>query len=69
MEGFPGIEDQDKVPVDNRFQVLAAVDFPAKGRINGIWDEATPPLCCSNTGLCPAEYFGRTMVADPFRRT
>ena len=28
MEGFPGIEEQDKAPVDGRFQVLAAVDFP-----------------------------------------
>ena len=27
MEGFPGIEEQDKGPVDERFQVLAAVDL------------------------------------------
>ena len=64
MEGFPGIEEQDKAPVDKRFQVLATVDFPTKGRIKGNWYEATPPLCRSNTGLCPTDYFGRTMVAN-----
>ena len=26
MEGFPGIQPQDKTNVDDRFQVLAAVD-------------------------------------------
>ncbi|HWC59620.1 MAG TPA: sialate O-acetylesterase, partial [Verrucomicrobiae bacterium] len=37
MEGFPGIEDQDKGPVDERFQVLAAVDFPTQDRKKGTW--------------------------------
>ena len=33
MEGYPGVEEQDKSPVDARFQVLAAVDFtPASYR-------------------------------------
>ncbi len=64
MEGFPGIEEQDKAPVDKRFQVLATVDFSKQGRTKGNWYEATPPLCRSNTGLCPADYFGRTMVAN-----
>ena len=27
MEGYPGIEPQDKTGVDKRFQMLAAVDF------------------------------------------
>ena len=31
MEGFPGIKNQDKGPVDERFQMLAAVDFPSQG--------------------------------------
>jgi hypothetical protein len=31
MEGFPGIEQQDKIGVDKRFQMLAAVDFAALG--------------------------------------
>lgn len=64
MEGFPGLEEQDKAPVDDHFQVLAAVDFPKLSRTNGHWYPAIPPLCRSSTGLCPADYFGRTMVAN-----
>ncbi|MDR3459766.1 MAG: sialate O-acetylesterase [Verrucomicrobiae bacterium] len=62
MEGFPGIEPQEKGPVDDRFQVLAAVAFPKQGRIKGDWYPAVPPLCRPSAGLCPADYFGRTMV-------
>ena len=47
MEGFPGIEEQDRTGVDNRFQVLAAVDFTNLGRTKGNWYEAVPPLCRS----------------------
>ena len=64
MEGFPGIEEQDKKNVDNRFQVMAAVDFPKLNREKGRWYSAVPPLCRPSTGLCPADYFGRTMVAN-----
>lgn len=64
MEGFPGIEEQDKQSVDKRFQVLAAVDFPSLGRIKGQWYDAIPPLCRANSGICPADYFGRTLVAN-----
>jgi alpha-L-fucosidase 2 len=64
MEGFPGVEPQDKGLVDDRFQVLAAVDFPSLGRTNGNWYPAVPPLCRPSTGLCPADYFGRTMVSN-----
>jgi len=63
MEGFPGIEQQDKT-VDKRFQVFAAVDFVSMGRKMGNWYDAVPPLCRNSTGLCPADYFGRTMVAN-----
>lgn len=63
MEGFPGIEEQDKGPVNKRFQVLAAVDFPEQGRQKGQWYTATPPLARPWTGLGPSDYFGRTMVA------
>jgi hypothetical protein len=61
MEGFPGVEDQDKT-VDERFQVLAAIDFQNLARTKGKWYPAVPPLCRSSTGVCPADYFGRTMV-------
>lgn len=63
MEGFPGIEPQDTTGVNPRFRMLAAVDFPDIGRRRGEWYEANPPLCRGNTGLCPVDYFGRTMVA------
>ena len=63
MEGFPGIEEQDKGPVDDRFKVLAAVDFPALGREKGKWYPAVPPLSRPSAGLGPADFFGRTLVA------
>jgi alpha-L-fucosidase 2 len=63
MEGFPGIPEEDKTGVDPRFHVLAAVDFPTLGREQGKWYPAVPPLCRPRTGLCPADYFGRTLVA------
>lgn len=62
MEGFPGIEDKDKAEVE-RFKVLAAVDFPRQGRKKGEWYPAVAPLCRGSSGLCPADYFGRTLVA------
>src|SRR5579872_2546824 len=62
-EGYPGIEEQDKALADARFQVLAAVDFPKLGRKTGNWYPAVPPLCRPSSGLCPADYFGRTMVS------
>ena len=64
MEGFPGIEEQDTTNADNRFQVLATVDFPRLNREKGRWYSAVPPLCRPFTGLSPADYFGRTMVAN-----
>jgi alpha-L-fucosidase 2 len=64
MEGYPGIQAQDKGPVDDRFQVLAAVDFPSMGRTAGNWYPAVPPLCRPGTGLCPADFFGRTLASN-----
>jgi hypothetical protein len=63
MEGFPGIPAEEKTYADARFQVLAAVDFPALGREQGNWYPAVPPLCRPNSGMSPADYFGRTLVA------
>src|SRR5436309_11681871 len=63
MEGAGRIEEQDKT-VDERLQVLEAVDAPNLGRKKGSWYPAVPPLCRGRTGLCPADYFGRTMVAS-----
>lgn len=64
MEGFPGLEPQDRGRVDDRFQVMAAVDFPAMSRKKGNWYPALAPLCRPSSGLCPADYFGRTMVSN-----
>jgi len=64
MEGFPGIPDEDRKGVDPRFQVLAAVDFPKHGRVQGNWYPAVPPLCRPNSGLSPSDFFGRTLVAS-----
>src|SRR5215203_5363143 len=62
MEGNARAEAQDSV-VDNRFQVLEAVDCSTLGRTKGKWYPAVPPLARCRTGLTPADYFGRTMVA------
>lgn len=63
MEGAGRIEEQAKT-VDERFQVLEAVDAPNLQRTKGSWYAAVPPVCRSRTGICPADYFGRTMVAN-----
>ncbi|HTL06851.1 MAG TPA: sialate O-acetylesterase [Chitinophagaceae bacterium] len=64
MEGNARIEARDTVEVDPRFRVLQAVDCQAIGRTKGQWYTAVPPLARCNTGLTPADYFGRTMVAN-----
>ncbi len=63
MEGAAKIEPQ-YTEVDARFKVMAAVDCPDLGRIKGMWYTATPPLVRCNTGLGPADFFGRTMVKN-----
>ena len=64
MEGNARIETQDSISVDSRFQVMASVDCSNNGRVKGNWYTAVPPLCRCRTGLSPADYFGRTMVAN-----
>ena len=64
MEGAAKPEAQDLKSPGPRFLLMPAVDFPDKGRKMGEWCEATPPLCRPNTGLTPADWFGRTMVAS-----
>jgi len=63
MEGYVsggGIPNEDKTDVDERFKVLAAVT--GGGRTQGEWYTAVPPLCRNDTGLTPADYFGRTLL-------
>ncbi len=64
MEGFPGLAQQDKTNVNDRLQVFATVDFPKQNRKKGNWYTAVPPLCRPSNGLCPADYFGRTLVSS-----
>lgn len=63
MEGNAKFEAQDTM-VDSRFQVMEAVDCPNLNRTKGNWYTAVPPLCRCYTGLTPADYFGRTLVAN-----
>jgi hypothetical protein len=64
MEGFPGIPDdyKDLSKYDHRFQMLAVVDFPQMQRTKDHWYDAVPPLCRPGCGVCPADFFGRTLV-------
>ena len=64
MEGNARIQAQDTVNIDPRFMVLSTVDCDKKGRTKGNWYTAVPPLCRCNTGLTPADYFGRTLVSN-----
>src|SRR5688572_4178948 len=63
MEGNARAELQDST-VDNRFQVLQTANCENLGRTKGNWYAAVPPLARCKTGLTPADYFGRTLVAN-----
>ena len=63
MQGMGRIEEIDKTE-DSRFRVMEAVDCSNLGRTKGSWYTAVPPLCRCNTGLSPADYFGKTMVLN-----
>ncbi len=68
MEGAAKPEAQDLKSPGPRFLWMPAVDYPATDKLParkmGEWYEAIPPLCRPNTGLTPADWFGRTMVAS-----
>ena len=64
MEGAARPEAQDLVSAGPRFLLMPAVDDEQRGRKKGVWCEATPPLCRPNTGLTPADWFGRTLVTS-----
>jgi len=61
MAGASRAESQDST-VDARFQMMAAMDCPDKGRVMGNWYTATPPICDCKAGISPADYFGRTLI-------
>lgn len=62
MEGQAQPETVDQT-VDERFQMMACVDFTNPVRKKGEWYAATPPLVRQWTKIGMADYFGRTMVA------
>lgn len=64
MEGNAAILNDDKIGVKSRFQVMGVApdDLQHLGRAKGKWYTAVPPLCRWDTGLTPADYFGRTLV-------
>lgn len=64
MEGAARPEAQDMKSPGPRFLLMPAVDFPEQGRKMGEWCEASAPLCRPNTGLTPADWFGRTLVSS-----
>ncbi len=68
MEGAAKPEAADIASPGPRFLLMPAVDFPATdqrpARKMGEWCEASAPLCRPNTGLTPADWFGRTLVAS-----
>jgi len=62
MDGAGAIESQDRAGINaTRYKVMYAADADA-GRTKGTWGTATPPLCRGSSGLCPADYFGRTLI-------
>jgi len=63
MEGAAKPEAQDSI-IDPRFKVMQSVDCQDIGRAKGKWYTAIPPLCRCRSGLSPADYFGRTMIAN-----
>ncbi|MBO4550659.1 MAG: acetyl xylan esterase, partial [Bacteroidaceae bacterium] len=64
MEGAAKPEQQDIASPGSRFLLMPAVDDAQRGRKKGEWCEAIAPLCRPNTGLTPADWFGRTLVAS-----
>lgn len=62
MEGAARPEAEDLQSPGPRFLLMPAVDDPQRGRKMGEWCEASAPLCRPNTGLTPADWFGRTMI-------
>lgn len=63
MEGFAKFEAQDTVS-NKRFKVLQAIDCDNLNRKKGKWYTAVPPLNRCNSGLSPADYFGKEMIAN-----
>ncbi|MCL2044105.1 MAG: sialate O-acetylesterase [Treponema sp.] len=76
MQGPGPIRDRDKQDISERWQVLNVAEgsYDGQQRDNGQWYKAVPPLITAgdlkhwqddfSTGLSPADYFGRFLVAN-----
>ncbi len=62
MEGHARVEAIDTVNVSERLLVMQGLDCPDHNYQKGQWRKAVPPLVRCDTGLSPADYFGRTLV-------
>lgn len=62
MEGAARPETIDSLNISDNYLAMAAVDYRDGSRKMGNWYKAVPPLCRSNNGLTPADWFGRTML-------
>jgi len=64
MEGNAAITANDRLGISTRFKVMtvSADDLSHLARSVGSWYTAKPPLCRWDTGLTPADYFGRTLT-------
>lgn len=63
MEGQGTIQTVDQT-VNDRFKVFQALDCSNLQRTKATWYTAKPPTCQCYSKLSPADYFGRTMVAN-----
>jgi hypothetical protein len=63
MQGQGVIQNQDKT-VDSRFKTYQAQNCSNLSRTKETWYTAIPPTCQCYSSLSPADYFGRTMVAN-----
>ncbi len=62
MEGHARVETDTNLPVNKRVKLLQAVSCEDLKREQGNWYDAIAPLVRCNTGLGPADYFGRAMA-------
>lgn len=64
MEGNAAVENGDKsnVPSGMRNMIVAKCDAKNYAATRFSWRKANPPLARFNTGLTPADYFGRKML-------
>ena len=63
-KAMPGLNPRIPLIWIRVFRYWQAVDCPELNRTKGNWYTAVPPLSRCKTGLTPADYFGRTMVAN-----